>query len=70
MYRDFMAPDPAVDPATRRNDEEFRISLANDFQFSRDWSVLWQLQYIETISNLPNFTHDNLRTFVAAKRRF
>ena len=70
IYRHYDSPDPAVDPFTRRRDEEFRVSLANDFQVSRDWSILWRVQYINADSNLPNFTYENLQTLIALKKRF
>ena len=70
IYRRYDAPDPAVDPFTRRRDEEYRVSLSNDFQVSRDWSVLWRVQYIDVDSNLPNFTYKNLQTLIALKKRF
>jgi tetratricopeptide (TPR) repeat protein len=70
IHRDYDAPDPAVDPFTTRQDDEYRVGISNNFQVSRDWSIFWLLEYVNVDSNLPNYTYDNVSTLVSAKKRF
>ena len=70
IQRNYDAADPVVDPFTVRKDHEFRVGISNEFQFSRDWSIYWLLEYIQANSNIPNYEFDNLSTSVAARLRF
>jgi len=67
---DFDAPNPAVDPARTRRDDEIRFGAGTSADLSRHWRAGLRLSYSDVDSNLPNFTRDNLAVSLSATRRF
>ncbi len=57
--RDYRGADPSVDARNARSDQESRWSLVNNVPIARDVSVLLQLEYGNTSSNISNFSNTN-----------
>ena len=70
LQRHYQGADPAVDPSKRRRDTEWRLGVGNTFALTTAWSVLVQLERIETDANLPNFRNKNSSLFGAVNYRF
>lgn len=69
-HRDYDAFDPVVAFGTVREDHRYRVSVANNFQVSRDWSVYLQVEYLDRQSNVAIYEYDNVSALIAARRRF
>lgn len=70
LQRHYQAADPAVDPSKRRRDTEWRLGVGNTFALTTAWSVLVQLERIETDANLSNYRNKNSSLFGAVNYRF
>jgi tetratricopeptide (TPR) repeat protein len=70
LQRHYQAADPSVDPSKRRRDTEWRLGVGNTFALTTAWSVLVQLERIETDANLPNYRNKNSSLFGAVNYRF
>ncbi len=70
LQRHYDAADPSVDPSKRRRDTEWRLGVGNTFALTTAWSVLVQLERIETDANLPNYRNKNSSLFGAVNYRF
>ncbi len=67
---DYLRPDPSVDPAVERFDEEWRASLTNTVGLAPDLFATVQVLYLENDSNLPNFVFENLSILVSVTKAF
>jgi hypothetical protein len=68
--RHYQAADPSVDPTRKRRDTEWRIGIGNTVALSTAWSLLIQVEHMDTDANLPNFRNKNSSLFGAAAYRF
>jgi hypothetical protein len=68
--RSYAAADPAVDPLTKRRDTEWRVGVGNTFALSGAWSLLLQLEHLQTNANLPNYRNKNSSLYGAVAYRF
>lgn len=59
LRRDYRSPDPAVSLLTARQDTEWRVGFINVAPMSRDMAVQFQLEHVNTNSNIPNFSSTN-----------
>ena len=55
----YNAPDPSVDPATKRQEEEFRATFVHSVPISADFTLLAIILRESVSSNLPNFERSN-----------
>lgn len=70
LQRRYRGADPSIDPATRRRDTEWRVSLLNSMPLARDVALQVQLEYTRTPSNLPNYAYSNLAGSVGVMWKF
>ena len=56
---EFNAPDPSVDPNTKRQEEEFRATFVHSIPLSADFTFLAIVVRESVSSNLPNFECSN-----------
>ena len=69
-FKRHAAPDPSIDPLTRRSDREWRLSFSNTVRFSKNWALETQLLYTEVDSKLPNFELKNTAITFGLSARF
>lgn len=70
LLRHFRGVDLSIDPATRRRDTEWRVSLLNTMPLARDVALHVQVEYTRVPSNLPNYTYSNLAGTVGVMWQF
>lgn len=68
--RRFDDPNPAVDPAVTRSDDEYRVTVRNTVGLTGDWSLFLEAEYFRVESNLPNHDFDNTSVSVGTSLRF
>ena len=67
---EFNAPDPSVDPNTKRQEEEFRASFVHSIPLSDDFTLLAIVLRESVSSNLPNFERSNTAVTIGGSWRF
>ena len=67
---DFEAPDPTVDPAVARFDEEWRAGVTSTVPLSEDLLATVEVQYRDNQSNLPNYAFDNWSFLISATKTY
>ena len=67
---DFGGPDPAIDPNTTRNDDEWRAGLNFIVPVAQTWSVFLNLERSEIDSNSPNYDATNNLFMVGLQKGF
>lgn len=53
------APDPAVDPDEKREDERAQVRWTNSFVFTRSFYTTFDVFHTDNTSSLPNYEYDN-----------
>lgn len=66
----FDAPNPTIDPLTRRRDTEWTAGVIFDTPISKTFGVSTTVQYDRTGSTLPNYRQDNLSAMTGPTVRF
>lgn len=56
---DYDAPDPSIQPDTRRQDERTQVRWRNTFTFSKSVFASVEFSYTDNTSSLPNYTYSN-----------
>jgi hypothetical protein len=67
---DFDAPNPFLDPATRRSDQTWTAGVILDAPITNWFGVKTTFQYDKTTSTLPNFRMDNYSVLSGPTARF
>jgi tetratricopeptide (TPR) repeat protein len=68
--RDYDAADASVDPSRARVDRELRFGVSQSIGLTDKLGLNLGLEYVNTDSNLPNFTYDNVIGSVGIAVRF
>ena len=66
----YNAPDPSVDPNTKRQEEEFRATFVHSIPLSSDFTLLAIILRESVSSNLPNFERNNTSVTLGGFWRF
>jgi hypothetical protein len=69
-YRPYAAPDPSVDPTTKRLENEVRFGGANIIPIVGAFSLVQQVDYLRTYANLPNYARHNWSLTMGGVWRF
>jgi hypothetical protein len=67
---EFDRPNPFVDPARRRQDNEWRVGVLLDAPITEVLGVSAAVQYSRNDSNIPNYRSDNLSFIIGPTARF
>jgi hypothetical protein len=67
---DYDTPDPAIDPATSRRDDEWRVGAALTAALTRDLALVARIDYRDVQSNIELYTFDNFASSLALQWRF
>lgn len=69
-FRDYSAPDPAINRDVSRADKTVSVGATNRIPFANNWSFYQQVQYDWTSSNLNNYDTKNLSGILGVTRAF
>jgi len=68
--RGYASPDPTVDPATKRYDDQVRLGAQNVIPIAEGWSTFQQVEHIWGLSNIPNYDYRDTAVFIGLTRTF
>ncbi len=69
-YKTFNAPNPAVDPNSKRADQDTRLSIVTSIPVSPAVTIVGNIQRVLNGSNLPNFEYQNTIVSLGTSVRF
>ncbi len=70
IFTGYREPDPSVDPGVTRRDTEYRINFVNTVPVYEDIALVGQVEWLQNLSNLPNFRFNNLTFLVGTTMEF
>lgn len=70
LWRDYKAPDPAVDPNATRRERTWRVGAVETVPLANSWSVFGQLEQRWVDSNIANFRYTNTSVLIGLTRLF
>jgi hypothetical protein len=70
LRTEYDAPNPFVDPAIKRRDDEWRAGVMFDMPVTAHFGVSTTIQYARTSSTLPNYRNENLSVVFGPTARF
>ncbi len=70
QFKDYGGPDPAIDPATTREDRQWRYGLTYLVPVASTWSVYLNLERTEVDSNIVNYDATNNLFMVGLQKGF
>jgi tetratricopeptide (TPR) repeat protein len=70
LWRDYKAPDPAVDPARTRRERIWRVGAIQTVPIAEFWSLFGQVEQRWVDSNIANFRYTNTSVLIGVTRLF
>ncbi|MBI3514251.1 MAG: tetratricopeptide repeat protein [Proteobacteria bacterium] len=68
--RPYAGPDPLVNPAAKRFDNQVRLGVVHTIPIAENWSTYQQVEHIWGDSNIPNYSFQDTAVVVGLTRRF
>jgi hypothetical protein len=68
--RGYASPDPTIDPATTRSDDQVRLGLQHVIPIADGWTTFQQVEHVWGLSNIPNYDYRDTAVFVGLTRTF